>query len=196
METACFTSLFQPNTPFTGGQNILLMQAGHLGKRLKPQRPFIPIAGVVASGSGYAPDTIANNVLFSQTFLDAFTECRQASINESLDLVGGSEYISDFYLQYLYKTTYDNAQNLLRYNNNAQLVYQFWQNANLAWTNTEYYDAINNLVNTIQQQADKAFYIPPGQYDFIVGSAFNIDMVNWETANPLFLGFLIVEFYQ
>lgn len=193
-QTACFTSLFQINTPFTTGQNQLLMQVGHLGKRFIPQRPFIPIAGGNV-GNPFTPDTIANNILFAQTFLDFFTEARQASIN-MVQAVVGSEYLSNLYQQYLYKTTFASPQNLLRYQMNASLVYNFWQNANLAWTATEYYNALNDFAAMIQQQADKEFYIPPGQYDIDAASAFGLNLTAWETANPNFTGFLIVEFYQ
>lgn len=195
-QTACYTSLFTLSDFVYGNVQGMPVSKGSGNWVFSPGRSFIPYAGATLNANGImVPDSIANNISFIATFVNLFKEARQASINE-VQGIGGSEYDSDFYQQYLYKRTYQNDIQTQRYLQQIGIVFDFWTNANLAWTPEEYLFALKNLVSTLIEQADKNLYVPPGLYTIDNVSALAINLDLWKAGNAAFIGFLTTEFYQ
>lgn len=199
-QTACFTNIFTVSDVITSSNNnIRVAFQGVLVPPSNNGRPFIPYCGAVLNvGNGlYTPDTVANNILFINTFVDFFKECRQASINMVQDIgPPASQYQSELYQGYLYKQTFANTAALQRYLQNAAIVFDFWTNANPAWTNEQYFNALTGLRNKIASEADKMLYIPNGDYTFAPASPIAVDLAAWLAGNVSFAGLLCVEFYQ
>lgn len=195
-QSSCFTNTFTLSDFVYPSVNALPLSKGSGQWIFNPSRPFIPYCGATLNANGvYIPDTIAQNVVQIATFVNFFKECRQASINEVQD-VAGSEFSSDLFQGYLYKTTFANAQNFQRYLQLAGIIFEFWTNANGAWTAEQYFNALNQLVATLIQQADKNLYIPPGGYTLANASALALNLDAWKAANANFVGMLTLEFYQ
>lgn len=196
-QQACFQELFQLNTPvFASLKNIPVNLVTSYNVP-NTGRPFVPIVGCLRNTDGiFIPDTIANNRTFVQAFVEMFISCRQASINFYNDLVGTASLVSDNYAGYLAKKTIVITQAQERYMQIIGIVKNFWDNADPAWTDDVYNAKLQELFNTVSIQADKTLYIPPAAYHFEDADPFSVVIDAWATAEPLFAGFLAVEYYQ
>lgn len=199
-QEACFRNIFELNSPVFTSKSTLPVSQPHLIDWEVPVntgRPFIPYCGYILNVDGVAmPDSIANNQNNAITFVHFFKECRLASINYYDDLPG-STIDSEYFKGYLAKKTFaDVDSNYRRYIAAADIIWNFWNNANLAWSNSEYISALDALSSKIANEFDKSLYIPNAIYDFLGGSDIDTDLDAWFLANPNFAGFLTVEFYQ
>lgn len=205
-QTACFTDLFQINTPYTASKSFVPIQnkiAGHVSENMG--RPFIPYCGAVLDATlvppdaMLIPDTIAHNITFIATFFDFFKEARLASVNFFTDQVGAgfSDITSDLYAGYLAKKTINVGEaGYIRYFQVAEIIKNFWTDINPALTLPQYYDALTGLENKIIAMCSKDLYIPPAIYNWDAASALSIDATAWKLASANWRGLLTVEFLQ
>lgn len=198
-QTPCFKELYANNgNNILGNEQAIILFSKGVGSygSADSGRAFIPFAGATLNANGiYVPDTVGNNNTFIAAFAQFFADARQASINYVQNSVAFPQAFVDNGLQgYLYKKTFSVISDEQRYLQNAGIVFNFWANANLAWTNTEYYEALRKLKETIINTASKDLYIPNNRYLF--GAALDATILAWKTANPNFVAFLGVELYQ
>ena len=197
-QTPCFTEIFvsNGNNALVSSQAILIGSKGVGSYILSDSgRPFIPFCGAVLNANGvYVPDTAANNQTFAATFTQIFKDARQASINYVTDAVGFPSGNVTPLSSYLYKKTFSVAADNQMFLQNSGIVFDFWLNANPAWTNAEYSAALSRLKQDIQQFASKDLYIPNNFYS--LSAALDALILAWKTANPLMVAFLGVELYQ
>ena len=192
-QNACFTPLFNLSDFIYFSTNSMPISKASGRWVFKFCRPSIPIVGMVDNTT---KDSIANNVTFFQTFADFFTSAFECS---SQMTVPGSfpdnEYDSLLWQQYFYKLLQENLCNQQRVLQNSGIVLQFWLNVNLAWTNEEYYNAIEKLKDDLSNHADKGLFIPPGTYTIDNASALALALDAWVAVTPT-LSFMTLEHYQ
>lgn len=201
MQTPCFTSLYPYSSSelSTSLTNIKLVPTLKIPGGLElfdTGRPFIPIVGLTNDGTSLIYDTIANNKTYKSFCIDWFNAAYLASQNAIIyDNIPNADYIQGAFSQYLYKKLISNPANLTRFNYIAELVYNFWNNADAAWTNAQYFSEINNFIEQLKSQASKDFYIPNGDYLIAAADALNVLNAAWLVTNPNFNGWLGIEFY-
>ena len=162
-------------------------------------RPFIPFCGMALDASGaYKPLTVASNQNNKDTFLKFFTAAFNASKNYVFELVAQNDNIlngdDNYFASYLYKKLDADIYMMERYNSIAGIVWNFWNNADVAWTNAQYYDALLKLQAFLEVTADPNLYIAPAYYDFndAVGD-FAAAITAWKAADANFVAFDTLE---
>lgn len=169
-------------------------------------KPFIPFCGVVLDASGaLKPDTIAHHKTFVDTFVKMFLQFLAASNNARDGLSGGTtaEYVQKFgqsnidFSQYLV-TKIGQPQSETNalyagYLNAMNLVWDFWNMSDAAWSDAQLFDALAKFQDTLRRNVYPRLYIPPGQYLFNTGNTFEVAFSAWIVAVPTLTGFRSIE---
>jgi hypothetical protein len=197
MQTPCSNNLFPATgTTLATSRQIIKPMYTHGSWMLQDTgRPFIPVYGQKfnVSANNYEPLSIASNQNNKDTFLQFSLECYNASVNSVNGTLGS--VIQGSYEQYLYKKCYSDANQLSRYNEVINIVWNFWNTANTLWSNDQYFLALSQLIVKLQNEADANLYIPNGLYTFFPTSDFIIDLQAWISSDADFDSFAGIEIY-
>lgn len=169
---------------------------GNFDVRCQMGKPFIPFCAIIqGTSTALIQDTIAHHKTNIQVFLDMYTQFFVASVNARDGLTGNpyAEYIAPYgqngidFSQYLVKKVGDPQSNgnanYNAYFNAMQLVYNFWNNADAAWTAAQLQDALYKLMAALNANVYPRLYIPPGSYRFNTGNVFQISWKAWADAD-------------
>jgi len=166
-----------------GGGGYLLSKVG--------KRPYIPIAGMKLNAGTQEREllTVAQNKAFMGLIArDYFISALNASANYALDLTANPDQIlpaasdENFY-GYLYKRVYGDGDMTSRYNYIADMIYNFWLNADAAWTTAQYEAAIRDFKIQMQQLADRNLFLING-LNIDAASVLAVQILAFKTATP------------
>jgi hypothetical protein len=166
-------------------------------------RPFLPIAGMKAgSVSGtFEYLTTAQNIAGMPSIITQwFQAVLNASVNYATDNLAAPDQIingnDNYFAGYLAKRVAPDAFMLARYLYLANLIYNFWVNANPAWTTAQQETEINTFkVQLMNNLADPNLYLAPANYDFGLASAFSVALAAFKVATAALVAFESIEIY-
>ncbi len=201
-QTACINEFFQPGEgqQLNFSTSILTFAAHGGGVFMNPnERPFIPLIPVhlVAAEQVYSPLAVASGIAFPDIHLKLAQDCRLASQNNVTGLPANYTINADNdYAQYLYKRTNDDLIAMkARFMDLYNKTYQFWLNANAAWTATQYFEALRAYMMDIINTADRRLFIPSGFYDFPNASNFAVARAGLKALDANFDAIMCLELY-
>lgn len=190
-QSACRSQYFNDLSQigFSIGEANINVGVG-LTSTLKVTRPFIPIVGVLESGSY---DSAINNIAFGGVIPALFAESYQASINNVNGLGTNPSIATGAFDQYLYKSLFQKPDMLVRYEQQANLIRNFLIGLDPGYTESEYLQAVNDFMNQARTQFDKTLFIAPGEYTFLNAGDLMMDYSAWKVVSPDMDGFLTLE---
>jgi hypothetical protein len=165
------------------------------------QRPFIPLAGMeINVASEFVFASVANQIAFMPNVVkNFFTAALNASVNYSTDNIAGADQLIvpvESFGSYLFRRVFANNLMLDRYNYLANLIYNFWTNANPAWTVIQMIQALDVFkTQLIQYLADPNLYIAPNGYDFGAASVATTAIAAFKAGDANLVAFDTIEIY-
>ena len=179
-------------------QKVVAKGAGVLGID-NAGRPFIPFAGMELDASGaYVLAPVAQNIANMPGVILAFFQAAlNASTNYVNNVVGADAIVNpdaNNFAGYLFKLL-SNVPNSDRYFQIANFIFNFWTNADPAWTVTQYTAAVTQFRKDLFNYADKNYFIPNADYIFSPASVFNIAWTAFIASDPNIRAMDSIEIY-
>jgi hypothetical protein len=144
--------------------------------------------------------SVANQIAFMPNVVkNFFTAALNASVNYSTDNIAGADQLIvpvESFGSYLFRRVFANNLMLDRYNYLANLIYNFWTNANPAWTVIQMIQALDVFkTQLIQYLADPNLYIAPNGYDFGAASVATTAIAAFKAGDANLVAFDTIEIY-
>lgn len=161
------------------------------------RRPALPLWGLSANAAPYVGtyDFALSTKGNEQTFLAIAKSALQASTNFVNDVTVGDDIYTGQYGSYLYRKT-KAAQCLIdRYLELHYKAAQFFKiHAAIGAFNTALWQELHDsLIPSIQREADKQLFLPPGSYRFSGASLAKVALDAWQIADANFVNLFGIE---